>query len=342
MRRCRQIAALLGEFGYCVDAADYRAKKVHSKHKYELIISHRIDFIETRKFAKPGAITLYLASGMTPHAYNRNIQKRYMDMERRRKCRLAIRQHITEFTPFADQADIIAAVGNAFTTNTWKERYQKPVYAFDNYGFQETRFMRRKFDSGNLRSSFLFFASWHQVGKGLDLLLEIFPKHPALQLFVCSTFKKERDFCRCFRKELFETVNIHPVGYLHVLSGKFYDQVGKCAFVISPTAAEGQSGAVLQCMATGLVPVVSREVGIDTEDFGFTLENCTLEEIEKMILQVSQLPVERIADLSERTRAVCEEKYSETAFRNRWREIIAEIQYNYLHQEQSRIPEEPA
>ncbi|MFH2107287.1 MAG: hypothetical protein ABII93_01350 [Chrysiogenia bacterium] len=336
------MAALLGESGFCVDVADYRAKKVNSKHKYDLIISHQIDFLQTLKLAKPGAVTLFLASGITHHAYNRNIQKRYSDLERRRKCRLSIRQRNTEFTPFAEQADMIVGFGNGSTLATWEEQYHKPVIAFNNYGFSETRFVRRVYDSGNLRSNFLFFASWHQVGKGLDLLLEIFPKHPTLHLFVCSSFKKESDFCRCFRKELFETVNIHPVGLLPVLSGKFYDIVEKCAFVISPTAAEGQSGAILQCMATGLVPVVSREAGIDTEDFGFMLENCTLEEIEKMILQVSQLPAERIADLSEKTRAVCEEKYSETAFRNRWREIIAEIQYNYLHQEQSRIPEEPA
>jgi glycosyltransferase involved in cell wall biosynthesis len=155
-------------------------------------------------------------------------------------------------------------------------------------------------------------------------------------------FKKESDFCRCFRKELFDTVNIHPVGFLPVLSSKFYDMVGKCTFVISPTAAEGQSGAILQCMATGLIPVVSREAGIDTEDFGFMLENNTLEEIEKMVLQLAQLPGEKIAGLSGRTRMVCEEKYSEAVFKDRWREILAEIQNTYSHQKLCMIPEERA
>jgi glycosyltransferase involved in cell wall biosynthesis len=71
--------------------------------------------------------------------------------------------------------------------------------------------------------------------------------------------------------------------------------------------------------------VVTREAGIDTEDFGITFSNDSIEEIERVILEVSQLPETWHRERSIKTRKVSEEKYSEDAFMNRWRNILAEI-----------------
>jgi glycosyltransferase involved in cell wall biosynthesis len=161
--------------------------------------------------------------------------------------------------------------------------------------------------------------------KGLDLLLEIFPKHPELHLYICSEYEKEEDFCACYHKELYETPNIHPIGWVAVNGPEYYELVKKCAFVIHPTCSEGQPGSVVQCMHSGLIPLVTREAGIDTEDFGITFTDDSLEEIERVILEVSEKPESWHRERSIRTRRVSEEKYSEDAFMNRWRDILTEI-----------------
>ena len=87
------------------------------------------------------------------------------------------------------------AFGNEFATGTWREVFGGPIYSFNNYGFNGPEFPLDSKDFSAARRNFLFFASKSQVQKGLDLLLEIFPRHPDLHLYVCSEFEKEGDFC---------------------------------------------------------------------------------------------------------------------------------------------------
>jgi hypothetical protein len=94
-------------------------------------------------------------------------------------------------------------------------------------------------DFVDARKRFLFFATRSQMQKGLDWLLEIFPKYPDLHLYVCSQFENEPDFCALYRKELHETPNVHPIGWI-AAKGPQYNQLMKtCAYVIHPTCSEG-------------------------------------------------------------------------------------------------------
>jgi glycosyltransferase involved in cell wall biosynthesis len=161
--------------------------------------------------------------------------------------------------------------------------------------------------------------------KGLDLLLEVFPKHPDLHLYVCSTFSQEPDFCECYRRELFETPNVHPVGWVEVCSPQFCQLIERCGAVIHPTCSEGQAGSVVQCMHAGLTPIVTREAGIDVENFGVLLADDHLETIERAVLDFARRPADWHRSRSLLTRHVAAEKYSETAFVRRWTEILTEV-----------------
>jgi glycosyltransferase involved in cell wall biosynthesis len=127
-----------------------------------------------------------------------------------------------------------------------------------------------------------------------------------------------------YRKELYNTPNIHPTGWIEVNSALYNRLVDRCAYVIHPTCSEGQPGSVVQCMYSGLIPLVTKWAGIDTEDFGVTFDD-SLEALERAVVTVSQLPGEWHRQHGIRTRQVAEEKYSEDAFINRWREILAEM-----------------
>jgi hypothetical protein len=78
-------------------------------------------------------------------------------------------------------------------------------------------------------------------------------------------------------------------------------------------------------MYSGLIPLVTKESGIDTEDFGITFADDCLEEIERVIVEVSEKPGSWHRERSIKTRVVSEEKYSEDAFMDRWRNMLAEI-----------------
>jgi glycosyltransferase involved in cell wall biosynthesis len=328
LKQCRQIAALLGEFGYIVDVVDIRDKKFTPSSNYALVINSKASLRGMDTSFYKDAIKIFLATTENHLSHNRNLQRRHELLSKRREHAVKFRRIYSEVMPYATRSDAIVGFGNEFIMNTWKEVFKGPAFSFNNYGFKETVFSSSLKDFEQARKHFLFFASSSQMQKGLDLLLEIFPRHPDLHLYICSGFKKESDFCACYYKELYKTPNIHPIGWTKVNSSEFYELVKKCAYVIHPTCSEGQPGSVVQCMYSGLIPLVTKEAGIDTEDFGITFSDDSLEEVERVIVEVSQKSEEWHREQSIKTRKVAEEKYSEEAFINRWRDILNEILNN--------------
>jgi hypothetical protein len=78
-------------------------------------------------------------------------------------------------------------------------------------------------------------------------------------------------------------------------------------------------------MYAGLVPIVTREAGIDLEDFGVLIGDDTLKEIRDVLINVSCQEDDTVRRLSGRTRIAAETKYSENHFCNSWRSIISKI-----------------
>jgi glycosyltransferase involved in cell wall biosynthesis len=331
LRRCKYIAAVLGELGYVVDVASGseitrgRITRFRAAAEYDLIISDRADMEGTDRFFRSDAVRIFLARTMNHLVGNANLRRRYQRLLDRRRCEIQTRGLEPETMPYVMTSDAIIVVGNEPTSRTWRELYEGPVYALNNAGFRgiEARLDGKDFERA--RKHFLFFASGPQVRKGLDLLLETFPKHPDLHLYVCGRYASEQDFCTCYHKELYDTPNVHPMGWVEVKSAEFYDLARRCAYVVHPACIEGQAGSVVQCMHSGLIPLVTREVGLDTEDFGLTFADDSLEEIERALVRVSRLPADWHRERSLRTRAVAEEKYGEDALVNRWRELLTAI-----------------
>jgi glycosyltransferase involved in cell wall biosynthesis len=324
-RRCIYISAILDELGYIVDAVDINDKYFRPSRHYDLVISARNNLFKMDDYFDDNVIRIYIATSLYHPLHNSNIRRRHELLYERRGRGVEPRRIYPESMQFVKNADAIIAVGNEFITRTWHEALNVPAYPFNNFGWRETEFLIDRKDFSSARRNFLFFASKSQMQKGLDLLLEIFPKHTDLHLYICSEFANEKDFCTCYHKELYETPNIHPIGWIKVNGPKYNDLVKKCAFVIHPTCSEGQPGSVVQCMYSGLIPLVTKESGIDTEDFGITFADDSLEEIEKAILEVSRLPESWHRERSSRTRRVSEMKYSEDALVERWRNILAEV-----------------
>jgi hypothetical protein len=71
-------------------------------------------------------------------------------------------------------------------------------------------------------------------------------------------------------------------------------------------------------MYTGLIPVITKETGIDVEEFGVTIKNGSLKEIENTLVKLSNLLATWHQEHSAKTREIAEEKYSEDAFISRW------------------------
>lgn len=90
-------------------------------------------------------------------------------------------------------------------------------------------------------------------------------------------------------------------GWVDIRSAKFKEIINRCIGIIYPSCSEGQAGSVVTCMQAGLIPIVSKESGIDVYDFGILLQESSVEEIKKTISRISDLKTEIIREMSLKT-----------------------------------------
>ena len=319
------IAYLLKERGFVVDVLDYRNNEDLSvvTNGYDLLISHRYELGPFGQSLPTRTRKLYLASGMNHRVSNKKLRERHEYLRKRRGCVLSNLKWTDENIEFPREADAVAGFGNSYTVGTWHPDVKGPIYPFNNYGFDWTEPIQREISRA--KKNFLFFGSGQQLLKGLDLVLEFFPSHPELQLFVCGKFRDDPDFCRCYEMELFQSDNVHAIGFIRTDSHAFHRIASQCAFVIHPSCSEGQPGSTIQCMHTGMIPIVTRESGIDVEEFGILLTDVSVEGIESVVLNAAQMNDQTLKRMSDLTKSTAKSEYSKEAFKKRWRTIIDEV-----------------
>jgi glycosyltransferase involved in cell wall biosynthesis len=328
LKQALQIAKVIGSFSYIVDVADYRDEKYRTNNNYDLIISHNVNSRINKLNLNKDCKIIYLSSGMYHILHNKLIKARYDSLFERRKVKILPKRLASEKISFLDNVECIIGFGNEYILNTWGKIYNKPIFTFNNYGYKGTKYNIDKKNFDLAKKNYLFFSGGDMVWKGLDLLLEIFPKHPELHLYICADYINEKDFKCLYRKELFDTPNIHPIGYIRPNSNEYEQVVNKCAYIIHPSATDGQPGGVIQCMNSGLIPIISKECGINIGDEGIILNNCSIEEIEATLLQSSNRATDWLIEKSKTNRDLSNDQYSEDAFIKRWESILNSIMMN--------------
>ncbi|MCE1225459.1 MAG: glycosyltransferase [Geobacteraceae bacterium] len=320
--QAREIARQLDRLGFCVDVINYDNRTPRLRHQYDLVIDiHPGNDRPYLPFLKPGGKKIAYITGSNPVVANQAELKRLDDLFERRGVRLAPLRQADPFPAEAlERFNAFFLIGNSRTLATYDEFNLPPVFLLPNTAVAGIN----PAGSGRSTQNFLFLASGGQVHKGLDLLLELFPRHPQLQLHVCSSFRSEHDFCKLYHRELFATPNIHPEGFLDITGHRFQELAGRCAWMLLPSCAEGMSGSVTAAMSAGMVSVVSTACGFEDDEV-ILLPDCSLEAIERTVLAVSSMPADQVADQREKALKLAEERYATACFSKRISQAFAEV-----------------
>ena len=324
-----EMARVIGTFGYNVDVVNYDDTYAlkHIKHKYDLIID-----IETLR--APGfwsnnmndgcKLVIYSTGSSVTFSYAEE-QKRLEELYTRRRVKLQPRRGLAKPPKelIIETANAFWHIGNSYNVHTYDYLKLPPVYFIKNTGY---RFDWLRKDIIRDKHSFLFFASAGQVHKGLDLLLEIFGREGfGCNLYICSSFMREKDFCEEYRHELFEKPNIFPVGWVDINGQEFRELTEKCAYVLMPSCSEGCAGSILSVMSAGLIPIISRECGIDGEG-AVNLPDCKINTIEQYISEYSHKSDAWIKERSEQCVKDIDELYSFESFSRSVHDAVAALQ----------------
>jgi glycosyltransferase involved in cell wall biosynthesis len=315
----------LHELGYAVDVFDYLHPDPQVARNYDLFAGHmNINFTRISRQLPPTVPRIYLAFTLPWQRNNAAERGRLHELYRRRGVRLGEERiiHFDEDPAYALAHGIICT-GNATSRAAFAPHPQ--VHPVRNAARYEPRDVPtgKNFDSA--RRHFLFYAGPGNVHKGLDLLLEIFPTlaKENLHLHVCQYL--DPDFARVYQEELQHTPNIHVHGNVVPRSREFYAIVDQCAFLISPSCAEGGQGAVVEAMHQGLVPLVSAESTVDAGENGILLPSCSLPDLTTAVRAASALTPEEVGRRSRLVQADARVHYTEENFVVSFRRAVEQI-----------------
>lgn len=285
-----EIAKSFHEKEYRVDIIRYNANFEKIKFKndyYDMVFGLEPNFLKAVEKFKPKK-SIYYATGAHYLFQNKAEESRLMDLQKRKGVLLKTRRYVQPHES-AMLADAVICIGNEWTKSTYNGHAKRieciPVSAYSCFSFYE---IKSKKNWNNAKKNFLWFGSAGAVHKGLDLLLEIFARNPEINLYICGGSRNEKDFFDTYKKELLDTKNIHFIGWTDPGSENFRKLAVECAFTILPSCSEGMNVAIPTCMQVGMIPLVSKECGLDVEDCGVVFKNNLIETIENEIMNFSK------------------------------------------------------
>jgi glycosyltransferase involved in cell wall biosynthesis len=319
---CYEIARLFSIRGYDVDIINSKDHVFIPKKKYAACIEAEDDLERLMKYLPKDCKKVFHILIMHWTTYNKCEQDRLDALEKRRGIKLFPRRKVPPSRD-AELADYLEGFGNKTIFKTFEQFGKKPFYipisAVALYDFPVNK------DWGNARSHYLWFGGGGAVLKGLDLALEAFAKMPDLHLHVCGPIYGEKDFVEEYKKELTETSNIHVYGRIDPAGEQFKKIMNTCSALIYPSGGEGSSGAVVQAMHAGLIPIITHETGIQEESGYIPLINPTPDSITKVTRKFSALPETEIKEKAESIWKYARAHYTREEFSRNYDRFISEI-----------------
>jgi len=236
-------------------------------------------YVELTNLLKPKLRVLYTTS---ENYEQRNLKNhdRYEYFFKRHNKKIERKRNVVcsnRLKDIVNNADALFSIGNDYNLFGYK-KFKKEIYKIFPSTDSRLRYINRSYSTPY---SFLYFGGNGCVHKGLDLLLDVF-KDLDINLHICAP-NNEKDFFNFYRDLLVNSENIFYHGFVEVGSKKFYDVVKKNTFVVLPSCSEASATSIATCIRTGLIPVITRDVGYDVEDYGFLLEQYDVDYIKNYI-----------------------------------------------------------
>lgn len=307
----RMLAKEIGSFGYDVDVREFNSTEP-LQNQYDMVVDIHPGYNDSyRDNMAPDCCRIAYLTGMNPRIANQNEDQRLHDLENRRGVFLPKERQAVLVSNEIEQFDAFFYIGNRYNIKSYEEFELPPVYFIKNNGYRfpwQISFVMKK------SKNFLFLASSGQVHKGLDLLLDIFAqKDFPFDLYICSDVHAEQEFCRIYDRELFHTKNIHTIGFVDLMGEKFHRIADICTFSLLPSCSEGQSGVALAAMSAGIIPIVSRESGLEDDEV-IHLADCKLDTIEQTIFLYASRESTWLHAEARRVKHIVDTRYSRECY----------------------------
>lgn len=323
------IADVLGELGYRVDVVGPLDEPDATADRYDVLIGELASFTRCLPLIAPSGRRIYLATRRHPWWEYESVHRHLAEFRERSGVRLdnpLSRDWYAEAARGVAQADAVVSIGSPSCAATY-DREGIPVVPVGNTALFHARVPAEDRDYSQARRHFLWLGSGPLANKGLAPVLSAFGRTPDLHLWVCGPLAsiKEARTVWALRRHLFESGNIHPVGWIDVRSAPFATLLRTCGFIVSASYSESLSSSVVLGVANGLVPVVAPEVGVECADYGVPAEHPREDEMAVAIRHAAALPADELRRRSERAMAAGARQFAPAVFRQRFLDAMRQV-----------------
>jgi glycosyltransferase involved in cell wall biosynthesis len=285
------IGEILCDLGYNVDVIFCNDEFNGDFKKYELVIGLGKSLDHVLEFRKEDSSTkvIWFGTGCNPIFSNSITLKRVADFyKRNNKLIFASSRYIKEDWPLQHEfSDWIILHGASFARSTYRadriSSINAPVFISQSVERTDEEWMVAK-------QNYLWFGVGGLIHKGLDLLIDSFKELKNCNLHICGNIETEKLFYDFYAPVIDSSVNIIYHGFIDVNSSSFEKILRNCAFVVFPSASEGNSPSVITCMANGgLIPIVTRNADVELNGCGFIIDTFTTDAVIRSVGESQQL-----------------------------------------------------
>jgi glycosyltransferase involved in cell wall biosynthesis len=325
VKETETLCEIASELGYNVDLIDFNVELPASEKKYSLVLGFGRSIEDYLHQHPKKEFKLILYRNGTDSSFSDRISMKRLDQFAGRHGIIPFDSVPVYPKSFRAQiwfADTIIVLGNEYVRQTYLEHTSAKVESLDLFYFPVKMNSEPEKDYIKSQKKFLWFGSRGAVRKGLDLALDVFMKRSDIELFVCGLDRAEKLFAELY-SEAFKYPNIHDLGFVKMESGEFRDLMSEVSAFIFPTIWEGGGGASLNLVGNaGLVPIVTKNLGLDFEHEEYLIEDFTPEELEKSIDRYLELSTDSLKAKTEKLKKYVSERRTYDAYRSGMKEII--------------------
>ena len=325
MQRSIEIARIFNRLGYVVDVVDGYDHTFVPKKEYKVILGERNNnFKRMAEILGDSSLKLCLATGPHPEQTRKAITMCRNAIKKRRCIEIDFKYRSGAAEIPSRYIDAVIVTHNSYVASTYRP-FHENIHCVGNGGFD---FLQSTIDGKDFmtaRNNFMFMASWLFLVRGLDLVLEVFSHLTELNLYVCGPLWNEPEFIDKYERELFHTPNIHVLGRIDLTSNQFKELSRKCAYVIYPCSLMEDPGSVWVPMRCGVIPVVSKEVDLHTEEPAIILPDLELGTIQAEVLEVANMNPSKCKDLALRVSKESTLYYSMEAWGKRFEGALQRV-----------------
>jgi hypothetical protein len=216
-------------------------------------------------------------------------------------------------------ADALIIIGNEWTRSTYQGIHEN-IFTLPVPFIAHARPISRDLDNTN---GFVWFSGPGAVHKGLDLILDAVQlDQNNVMLDICGNISKEKDFCNSYSNELFDNRQVNYMGMIGPETEQMDQVIARNSFTILPSCSEGTASSVITCMASGLIPVVTKESGVSLQGFGIEIKKATPVSVREAMIEAASLPAEEILRQRQMVSDYVHAHHSPAAFKQQFKHAV--------------------